>query len=151
MSENLAQFDSEKQSVNRCEQILLDHIEDIDIYLRIFNEIPDSLEDAAELGSELCKENSVIVISDESSCFGRFASECMIDYDELQSAREGENPPDVVFDIINRDAIGEICDCRHKRMIELPQNNKDKVVILVISDEIKAITLSLSLIDERLV
>lgn len=144
MSEKIPNPEINKPNSPRCEELLANNIEDIYLYLQIFNELPD---DIYNLEAENNKYNSLIVVTDEKSFAGRYAAEYMIEYDELEKARDDLIPPEVAVGILTRDESRGICDRYYKKDLNLPQVDKDIATILVISDESMYITVDLNLLQ----
>ena len=126
----------------KCEDILFNSIEEIALYVNIYNDLPtDAIDLDSEEPYEYHQGNSLIVISDETSENGRWVSEYMIEEDELESSRNSEQPSDIAVGLLTYDDIKNINDYRRLK-IQVPPKIDGKVNVLVISDEYLIETIS---------
>lgn len=143
MLEKPTGYSPEQTKESRGDEIIRNHIEDIKLYMQIYSELPFDLKEVMNSQDEYCQKDSLIVIADEKSFLGKKTSEFMIDYDELESARDGQEPPDVTIGILNREDIEFINYNYSKTKIELPPNTEWQAIVAVICDEPVFISLSL--------
>jgi hypothetical protein len=130
--------------ISKNEQILCDHINDLGLYLDIFKELPLTIDSTEGYPEETCcQDNSLIVITDESSFLGISIAEYMIEFDELESARDDQDPPDVAIGIMKIEDLKSTIESYSEINFEIPTAIDNHVVVAVISNNPTFITLPL--------
>lgn len=135
---NLAQLEK-----SRSEDILINNIDGIELFLKIFKELPIDSKGIIDPENQYYQEDSIIVIADEKSSLGEKMSEFMIDYNDLEAARDGEDPPDVTIGIVNIQDAQFFIDSFGKTKIKLSPNVGQEVQVVVVSNESLVINLPL--------
>lgn len=127
-----------------CEDLICNSIDDICLWVEIYTDLPNDLADENGEIYKYNQKNSFIVICDESSPRGRRASEYVIDFDELDTARNDDNPPAVAIGFMNEQELEWFNNCYHRSKKIKPKLFKEGFVsIMAISDASISIEVSL--------